>query len=555
MFGRDSMGSGRGLITAEHTAAKAAIFLASLASIVVMAVQPANAGEPIRVRVQSGVLVGTLDGGVESFKGVPYAAPPVGTLRWTLPRAVAVWAAERAADEFGPSCMQSSVPRNVPPASRGAQLSEDCLTLNVWAPQAAKKAPVMVWVHGGGNDSGSSADIYYDGTAFAHDGIVLVTLNYRLGSFGFQPHNGEANFGLWDQVAALGWVRDNIASFGGDPANVTLFGESSGGEDALALMTAAPAQGLFQRAIVESGGGGWGPPPTMAEVAARNRGVANYDAAAAHDATTSHDAAAGHDVPAGHDADHDSVAGHDTSVVHDAPADEGPDYGPTIDGHLLKEPPLAAFAAGHAARIPLIIGTNSEEGALLGPDPRTEGLFPKLTKDDQATLAKLYGPAASTDAALARLEFRDGYFASEAKWIAAKVGASGVPAYLYRFDYVLGVLQSRRPGAYHGSEVPFVFGRLPTPRTDENDLRVERALHDCWVAFARTGKPTCADAPDWPPFGQVDKGQGTQGQGNKWMVFDAHPAARPLDGEAALDLLQCRLAGASLVAPASCPAK
>ena len=503
------MGSGRGLITAEHTAAKAAIFLASLASIVVMAVQPANAGEPIRVRVQSGVLVGTLDGGVESFKGVPYAAPPVGALRWTLPRPVAAWAAERAADEFGPSCMQSSVPRNVPPASRGAQLSEDCLTLNVWAPQTAKKAPVMVWVHGGGNDSGSSADIYYDGTAFAHDGIVLVTLNYRLGSFGFQPHNGEANFGLWDQVAALGWVRDNIANFGGDPANVTLFGESSGGEDALALMTAAPAQGLFQRAIVESGGGGWGPPPTIAEAAARK----------------------------------------------DTPADEGPDYGPTIDGHLLKEPPLAAFAAGHAARIPLIIGTNSEEGVLLGPDPRTEGLFPKLTKDDQATLAKLYGPAASTDAALARLEFRDGYFASEARWIATKVGASGVPAYLYRFEYVLGVLQSRRPGAYHGSEVPFVFGRLPTPRTDENDLRVERALHDCWVAFARTGKPTCADAPDWPPFGQVDKGQGSQGQDNKWMVFDAHPAARALDGAAALDLLQCRLAGALLVAPASCVAK
>jgi para-nitrobenzyl esterase len=281
----------------------------------------------------------------------------------------------------------------------------------------------------------------------------------------------------------------------------------------------------------------------MAEAAARNRGGANYDAAA------------GHDTPAGHDA----------STTRDAPADEGPDYGPTIDGHLLKEPPLAAFAAGHAARIPLIIGTNSEEGALLGPDPRTEGLFPKLTTDDQATLAKLYGPAASTDAALARLEFRDGYFASEARWIATKVGASGVPAYLYRFDYVLGVLQSRRPGAYHGSEVPFVFGRLPTLRTDENDLRVERALHDCWVAFARNGKPTCADAPDWPPFGQVDKGQGGQGQGgqgqggqgqdNKWMVFDAHPAARPLDGAAALDLLQCRLAGAQLVAPASCLAK
>jgi para-nitrobenzyl esterase len=508
-------------------------WIASITSIVAMGVRPVNAGEPVRARVHSGVLVGTLDSGVESFKGVPYAAPPVGALRWTLPRPVASWAQERAADDFGLSCMQISVPRSVPPASRGAQLSEDCLTLNVWAPQVAKMAPVMVWIHGGGNDSGSSANIYYDGTAFARDGIVLVTLNYRLGSFGFQPHHGEANFGLWDQVAALGWVRDNIASFGGDPANVTLFGESTGGEDTLALMTAAPARGLFQKAIVESGGGGWGPPPTMAEMASRKDGVAD------------HDAAAGHDAP----------AGHDTSTTHDALADEGADYGPTIDGHLLKEPPLAAFAAGRAARIPLIIGTNSEEGVLLGPDPRTEGLFPKLSKDDQAQLAKLYGSAASNDTALARLEFRDGYFASEARWIATKASAWGAPAYLYRFEYVLGVLQARRPGAYHGSEIPFVFGRLPTQRTDENDLRVERAMHDCWVAFARTGKPTCADAPDWPPFGPVDKGRGSQGQDNKWMVFDAHPAAHVLDGGVALDLLQCRLAGAPLVAPASCPAK
>src|ERR1700722_12040678 len=237
--------------------------LATIASIVAMGVRPANAAEPIRVRIQSGVLVGTLDGGVESFKAVPYAAPPVGALRWTLPRPVAAWAVERAADEFGPSCTQSAVPRNVPPGSRGAQLSEDCLTLNVWAPQAAKKAPVMVWIHGGGNDSGSSADTYYGGTAFARDGVVLVSLNYRLGSMGFQPHNGEANFGLWDQVAALGWVRDNIAAFGGDPQNVTLFGESAGGQDTLVLMTAAPANGLFQKAIVYSGGGGWGPPPTI----------------------------------------------------------------------------------------------------------------------------------------------------------------------------------------------------------------------------------------------------------------------------------------------------
>ena len=482
----------------------AQVFMAVTALFAATTGSPAYSAEPIRVRVQGGVLVGTVDSGVESFKGIPYAAPPIGALRWTLPRPVTPWSAERAADDFGPSCMQSSIPRNVPPSSHGAQLSEDCLTLNVWAPQAAIRAPVMVWIHGGGNDSGSSADSYYDGTEFARDGIVLVSVNYRLGSFGFQPHNGAANFGLWDQVAALGWVRDNIVSFGGDPTQVTLFGESAGGQDTLALMTAIPARGLFQRAIVESGGGGWRPPPTLAELEG------------------------GHDAPANHD------------------ADGGPDWGPTVDGHLLKEPPLSAFAAGRFAHIPLIIGTNDEEGALLGPDARTEGLFPRLSKDDQSQLAQLYGPQASNDTALARLEFRDGYFAGEARWIASKVSAAGVPAYLYRFEYVLGVLQARRTGAFHGSEVPFVFDRLPTKRVDENDLRVERAVHGCWAAFARTGKPTCADAPDWPAFG---------GQANKWMVFDAHPTARPIDGTAALDLLQCRLADASLMGSASCPPK
>jgi len=268
---------------------------------------------------------------------------------------------------------------------------------------------------------------------------------------------------------------------------------------------------------VESGGGGWGPPPTAAHAAAS----------------------------------------------HDEGAEQDTYYGLTVDGHLLKEPPLSAFAAGRFAHIPMIIGTNDEEGALLGPDARTEGLFPRLSKEDQSQLAKLYGPQASNDTALARLEFRDGYFAGEARWIASKVSAAGAPAYLYRFEYVLRVLQVRRTGAFHGSEIPFVFDRLPTRRVDENDLRVERAVHGCWAAFARTGKPTCADAPDWPAFGgQANTGGGNedrvnkgQDQASKWMVFDAHPGARPVDGTAALDLLQCRLADASLIGSTPCPPK
>ena len=466
-----------------------------LVAMIVLATAPAGrAADAVRARVQGGMLIGAVAGEVRSFKGIPYAAPPIGPLRFVLPKPVVPWSGERAADDFGPSCLQSSTPRNVLPGSRGVQTSEDCLTLNVWAPQAAQKAPVMVWIHGGGNQNGSSAVKYYDGTAFARDGVVLVSLNYRLGSLGFQPHDGEANFGLWDQVAALQWVRRNIAVFGGDPDNVTLFGESAGGQDTLALMTAAPARGLFQKAIVESGGGGWGPNPRIAQ---------------------------------------------------EESADHVGEWGLIVDGHLLKEPVMSAFAAGRAARIPLIIGTNSEEGSLLGLDASSDGLFPKLSAENLAKLKALYGAQASNDGELARLVFRDGYFASEARWIAAKVSAAGSPAYLYRFGYVLGALQARRAGAYHGSEIPFVFDRMPEVRLDDADTRVARALHNCWVAFARTGKPICADAPDWAPFEP----------GGKWMVFDAHPSLRPLDDGAALDLLQCRLAETIPLASGACPEK
>jgi para-nitrobenzyl esterase len=465
------------------------VIVGLLAGLALIASERGNSSEgAAKIRVHGGVLVGTSENGVAVFKGVPYAEPPVNALRWKLPQPAHPWPGELTVNEFGASCTQASPPRSVPAGSRALQLSEDCLTLNVWAPQAAKKAPVMVWLHGGGNTNGSSADVYFDGTAFARDGIVLVSCNYRLGALGFQPHNGEANFGLWDQVAVLRWVRENVAAFGGDPDNVTLFGESAGGEDVLALMTTVAARGLFHKAIVESGGGGWGP---------QSR---NED-----------------------------------------------DWGPTVDGHLLKEPPLEAFAAGHAARIPLVIGTNGEEGALLGPDPRTDGLFSQVSAADLAQLKRIYGAEASSDAALARLEFRDGYFAGEARWVATKVAATHTPAYLYRFEYVLAALQGRRSGAYHGSEVPFVFGNLPPVRViDDADRRLMHALHDCWVAFARTGKPACAEAPDWPQFGPDEQ----------WMVFDAHPAARPVAAREALDLLQCRLAPASLsLAGSACPAQ
>ncbi len=253
---------------------------------------------PARVATDSGVLVGSEASGVRVFKGVPYAAAPTGDLRWAPPAPAKPWTAERAADAFSPICPQR-VHADGSPNEGGASgsFSEDCLYLNVWAPPAApagaKGAPVMVWIHGGGNVVGAGSLGAYDGSAFVRDGVILVTLNYRLGVFGFFAHPaltkaagpGEplASYGLMDQIAALRWVKRNIAAFGGDPSNVTLFGESAGGADTLALMATPMARGLFAKAIVESGGG-WSRPVTLTAAEARGDVMAKQAGAPA-DAT------------------------------------------------------------------------------------------------------------------------------------------------------------------------------------------------------------------------------------------------------------------------------
>jgi len=473
-----------------------------------------------QVRLDEGTLSGVLKDGVVSYKGIPYAEPPVGSLRWTLPVPPKAWSGERAADDFGPSCMQPTPPRNLPQGSKAAQLSEDCLTLNVWAPADAAHVPVMVWIHGGGNTNGSSADIYYDGSAFARDGAILVSLNYRLGVFGFFAHpafarehaSDEGNFGLWDQIAALRWVKRNIARFGGDPGNVTLFGESAGGEDTIALLTTRAARGLFQRAIAESAGGGWGPPPTRSEAESQGTQLATKLKLAGAQATLSDLRA----VP--------------MQAIVESAQDE--DAGPIVDGRLLTQPPLSAIAKGDASRVPLIIGTNGEDGSLVPDQVSAADLFPqRLSSADLTQLKADYGPQVSSDRAFAELVFRDAYFAGPAGWIAGRLAAKGTPVYLYRFEYVLEALRRRRSGARHGSEIPFVFEQFPPIGLTGEDRVVGRAMHDCWVAFARTGKPDCADAPQWMPL----KGD------NGWMVFDSRPEMRAIQGKAALDLLESRL--------------
>ncbi len=462
----------------------------------------ACAAEKARVVTPSGPISGVRGDGFDSFKGIPYAAPPIGALRWRKPQPAATWTGDLDAADVGPSCMQPAPPAHVVPGSPGLALSEDCLKLNIWAPLNARKAPVMVWIHGGGNQNGSPADFFSDGQAFAKDGVILVSVNYRLGLLGFFAFPGltedgkaVANFGLWDQVAALKWIKANIAAFGGDPDNVTLSGESAGGEDIIALLAAPAARGLFTRAIVESGGGGWGPAADISDeqktLAAKFTGKTLADLRA---------------LPAA-----------------DIVKQNGDLTDPIVDHDLLPQTPLAAFADGSAAHnIPLVIGTNSQEGSLLGNGPIDPAkVWDQLTPADLAALRAAYGDAARDDTAFARLLFRDGYFTGPARFIARH----SRDAYLYRFSYVLAPLQKRRDGAWHGSEVPFVFERWPIDPADPTDRAVQAAIHNDWVAFAKTGRP------GWAAF----SASGLE------MHFDAPPSVRAPDDKAALDALDVRL--------------
>ncbi|WP_312161203.1 carboxylesterase family protein [Phenylobacterium sp.] len=438
----------------------------------------AHADAP-RVKVESGVLVGAQTDRARIFRNVPYAAPPVGELRWAPPKRPLAWKGERDADQNGPSCPQKMNADGSPnEGSANGPVSEDCLQLNVFAPLEAKKAPVMVWLHGGGHKTG--AGWIYDGQNFARDGVVLVAINYRLGPLGYFAHpalgkDQGGNYGLMDQVAALQWVKRNIAAFGGDPANVTVFGESAGGASTLAILAAPGARGLFHKAAVQSGGG-WSRPVTLAAKEAEGAALASKLGAT--------DLAQLRALPA------------------QALADEGAqaDYGPFVDGRWLKETPAQAFAAGRAADVPLIVGANSGEDSLLGrrlPDADTmAAAIPGSVK------AAYPDEAAKGDEALVRAAFGDRYMVAPARWLAAQA-AGGKPAWLYHFSYVgsrfrpLGVTT-----AAHAAEIQYVFEywgrRTPESMVAADDRAMAGLMHGCWVAFARTGAPKCDIA--WPAY-------------------------------------------------------
>lgn len=448
----------------------------------------APVGQPptVRVKVETGVLVGQETDRARVFRNIPYAAPPVGPLRWRPPQGLAPWKGERDARAAGPSCPQ---PMNADgtPNTGGANgpVSEDCLQLNVYAPKGAKAAPVMVWIHGGSHRTG--AGWIYDGSNFARDGVVVVAINYRLGALGWFAHpaltgaaGGEpvGNYGLMDQIEALKWVQRNIAKFGGDPANVTVFGESAGGMSTLALLATPSARGLYQKAVVQSGLG-WFEPKTLADKEMEGAAaLAQILAKAGVTAATAEELRA---LPV------------ETLVGVNA------QFGPFTDGKVMTQTATQALARGDFADVPLIIGWNSGEDSLMGPGPLGQAALAQIPPMARAIYTD---EAAQGDEALARALFTDRLFGGPARWVAAKA-APGQPAWLYHFSYVATRLRPALKTAAHAAEIPYVWEywgrRTPMSLVSEEDRAMATLMHACWVTFAKAGEPKCG-TEGWPPY-------------------------------------------------------
>lgn len=468
---------------------------------------PTDAGalSPGQVQTTAGVVEGTAEGALWVFRGIPYAAPPVGPLRFRPPEAHPGWSDVRAASAFGASCPQAD--------TRGLVVGdEDCLTLNVWAPAAAAAPrPVMVWIHGGGFVQGGSSPLVYDGAHLAETGdLVVVSINYRLGVLGFlatpelraeSPDGLVSNYGILDQLAALTWVRDNVAAFGGDPGKVTIFGESAGGVSVCTLIGAPRGAGLFHRAVIESGSGcfslgrleGAGPTPSAMDIGAQLVSAAGCDAEADKLACMRAKDAAALIQAQG------TISSSGLGL---------PDIGPAVDGVLIPAQPYVTVNQGGGNEVPVIIGSNADEAVIF-----TQGLpIPTRAAFEQRVTAAV-GPARAPDVlalypeadfpepkAAFNVFFSDVAFNCPAESFARAAAGGAAPSYLYYFAHRLSGPAGAN-GVLHGHEIPFVFGNTDvapayTPTAD--DLAVSAAMVTAWTTFARDGAP--ALTPAWPPY-------------------------------------------------------
>jgi para-nitrobenzyl esterase len=465
------------------------------------------------IKVDGGVISGTTADGVRSFKGIPFAAPPVGELRWKAPQKVVPWKGVRKCEAFGPDCPQAPYPAGSMYYSPPRMQSEDCLYLNVWtAAKAGDKLPVMVWIHGGALTRGSGATRTYDGTAFAKKGVLLVTVNYRLGPLGYlahpdltaeSPHNSSGNYGVLDQIAALRWVQKNIAAFGGDPRNVTIFGESAGSWSVNVLVASPLAKGLFHRAIGQSGGS-FGPMTYLKEDKPRLTAAEKVGAAFAK--------AAGADSIKGLRA----IPAEKIIDIFNNDA-EGKKFrtSPTVDSWVLPDEIRNIFAKGKQNDVPVIVGSNANEmTSLTAPatvpksledyHKRVETLYGEATRDFDA----LYPVKSNDDIAAAYLgSLRDVSFTLPMRTWARMTSTGRSKAYLYFFSHVPPNPNSKYLGAYHAGEIAYVFNNLNPQNLllQETDRKLAETMSNYWVNFARTGDPNGKGLPKWAPYKTSDE--------------------------------------------------
>lgn len=484
----------------RYAASRLRIQVSAIAWVALLTTVPARAAEvqsdSLTVAITGGQVRGVVKDGVASFKGIPFAAPPVGPLRWKSPQPVVEWQGVREADQFGPAPMQPPLLATI----QGAAASEDCLYLNVWtaAKNGTERRPVMVWIYGGAFIMGATSIPFYDGTRFARHGVVLVSIAYRVGPFGFLAHpelsaesgHGSGCYGIQDQIAALHWVHDNIAQFGGDPSNVTIFGESAGGISVSLLAQSPPARGLFQRAIAESGAS-MSPikqtatdsmlclVPSLAFAEGRGKkfladlGAPDIRAARALSAET-------------------------VQKTKLQPC------WPVADGFSITGSGYDVYQHGRFNDTPVLIGTNSDDGGMFALPTKTPDGFQTLVHSGLAPVADqvlaAYPHATAAEAIRSGRDLvRDSLFAWPAwSWARLQSGHGHNKAYLYYFDH------GAEPGhASHAAEIPYVFGALggwfEPPATPENVL-ISDAMMSYWVNFATTGDPNGSGLPQWPAF-------------------------------------------------------
>jgi para-nitrobenzyl esterase len=466
-------------------------------AVAVLAVTTARGFDQVSTR--SGKVSGTqtADGAVTSFKGIPFAAPPLGNLRWKAPQPVVPWEGVRECKAFGPSPMQRK-PAPFSMWSREflipeAPISEDCLYLNVWtgAKSAEEKWPVLVWIYGGGFSSGGSGCPIYDGEAMARKGIIFVSINYRVGPFGFFAHpeltkesddKASGNYGLLDQLAALKWVQENIASFGGDPSNVTIAGQSAGSMSVNCLVASPLAKGLFKRAIGESG-------------ACFSRNQATLEAAekAGLEAAKSVNAS--------------SLAELRSKSSEEIMKMRGPSM-PIIDGHVLPEQVADIFAAGKQNLVDLLTGWNQDEGLMFAPVRKADDYREQVKRQygDRAVKMLEFYPA-TDDAVAAQSQLalsRDTIFgAPNYAWASAEANAAGKHVFVYRFTRkVPGTGEYAKYGAFHTGEVPYAYDNLEFVNRpwEPVDHDLAKTISTYWANFIRTGDPNGNGQPHWPAY-------------------------------------------------------